>query len=105
MLEEKKLENKLNLNLKFSSELKNFLDVNFDDIFSDAITATDLDLADDDGDILEFETDDNGYINVMVNDEKVRNKIAASILQDKIETQLFLIEHEKSRNTIVEGYI
>jgi len=97
------IDEKIQKSLEFSSEMRSYLDVNFDKWFSETITTPDIDISDDEGDIVDLEQEDNN-VNVVVNDKKVKNKIASALLDDKIQNQLFLIEYNISKNTLVEGY-
>ena len=93
----------IDLNLKFSNEMKKYLDENFDKMFSEAVTTQDVDFSDIDGDIIDVEQE-NGEINILVSERKIKNRITAAIIEDRVQNQLFLIEYNASKNTVVGGY-
>lgn len=93
----------IDLNLKFSNEMKKYLDENFDKMFSEAITTPDGDFSDIDGDLIDVEQE-NGEINILVSERKIKNRITAAIIEDRVQNQLFLIEYNTSKKTVVGGY-
>jgi hypothetical protein len=96
------IEDKLKPNLQFSEEFNTFLDGHFEDMFNEALISPDVDFEDDE-DILDLEQGDD-VVNIIVNDKKIRNKIASAILDDRIQNRLITIEYDISKNTIVGGY-
>lgn len=97
------LEEKIKANLQFTEEMNKFLDIHFDDIFKEALISPETDFTDDEGDILDLEREDN-VINVIINDKKIRNRIASALLDDRIQNRLITMEYDISKNTKIEGY-
>ena len=95
------LEEKIKINLEFSDKLGQFYDQNFTNLYEDALIKPDIDFSDDD--TIELERDGD-MINVLVCDDKVKNKIAALLLENRVQDEIFIREYDRSKNTQVIGY-
>lgn len=86
-----KLDERVKVSLEFTDSLRKFFDGTLPTYFDEVLQEDDLELFETDEPLLTFEGQD-----VIVNDKKVKAKIAEVILENRINDRLFEMEFEKS---------